>query len=150
MKKTMLLSALLIACSPKEQPATDTAAMAAAAPAALTAADLAGAWNGVTFAAGSDSVLVRWTVVSATGMESKGIMEGQADSLTYTHTFDADSFVATSAPYPDSALPGKPEVVARAVGRLVDGKLQGTATQVLASKPDSVLSRSRWEATKTP
>ena len=30
------------------------------------------------------------------------------------------------------------------------GKLAGTGTTMLASKPDSVLFRSRWEATKAP
>jgi hypothetical protein len=95
-------------------------------------------------------VLARWTVVSATGMESKGVFEGASDSVSYTHSFDADSFVATTAPYVDRTLPGQPEVVARAVGRLVAGKLVGVATITLASNPDSVLSRSRWEATRSP
>ena len=41
MKKLMLLAAALVACGPREQPATDTAAMAAG-PAPLTAAEVAG------------------------------------------------------------------------------------------------------------
>lgn len=149
MKKAMLLAALLVACGPKEEPATDTAATAAA-PVALTATDIAGTWNGVTMAEGSDSVLARWTVVSPTGMESKGVMEGTTDSVAYTHTFDADSFVATSGPYADPTLPGKPQVISRVVGRLLAGKLAGTESTALASKPDSVLMRTRWEATRAP
>jgi hypothetical protein len=31
-----------------------------------------------------------------------------------------------------------------------EGKLVGTATLMLASKPDSVLGKSTWEATKAP
>ena len=149
MKRAMLVAALVLACAPKEQPA-DTSAMAAS-PAALTAADLAGTWNGQTMAEGSDSVLMTWTVVSPTGMDSKGVITGTTDTVSYTHTFDADSFVATSAPYTDATLPGKPQVVSRAVGRLIaPGKIAGTSTTALASKPDSILARDRWEATKAP
>jgi hypothetical protein len=37
------------------------------------------------------------------------------------------------------------------VGRLTGpGKMAGTATLMLASKPDSVVARVRWEATKSP
>jgi hypothetical protein len=41
-------------------------------------------------------------------------------------------------------------VTFRAVGRMVGGKLVGMSTTMLASKPDSVLGRSRFELTKTP
>jgi hypothetical protein len=47
-------------------------------------------------------------------------------------------------------MPGKPTVVFRAVGRLMGGKLAGNATVMLASKPDSVLARNRFEMTKAP
>ena len=108
MKKLMLLSAFLVACGTREEPATDTAAMAAG-PAALTPADIAGTWNGMTMAEGSDSVLARWTVTSASGMDSKAWVEGSTDTVTYTHTFDADSFVANSSVYADQTLPGNPK-----------------------------------------
>lgn len=147
MKKMMLLAAFLVACAPSEKAATDSAAMAG--PPALTAAELIGTWNGVTMPEGSDSVLARWTVMSTNGMESKAWFEGSTDTVTYTHMFDADSFVATSSVYTDEMTVGKPQAMSRAVGRLIGGKLVGTATTTLASKPDSVLSRTRWEATKT-
>ena len=149
MKKLMLLAAVLVACGPRENAATDSAGMTAAtAPAALTPTDIAGTWNGVTMMEGSDSVLARWTVINPTGTEGKGVFEGSTDTLTLTHTFDADSFVATTTPYRDPNLPGRPQVTTRAVGRLMAGKLVGTATTMLANKPDSVVGRSRWEATK--
>lgn len=147
MKKLMLLAAFLVACGPREEPATDTAAMAAG-PAALTPADIAGTWNGVSTVEGQDSV-VRWTVIS-TGTEGRAVFAGMPDTVTFTHTFDADSFVAVSAPYTNQMMPGKPRVTTRAVGRLVDGKIVGTGTDMLVSKPDSIVSRARFEATKAP
>ncbi|MEW5916988.1 MAG: hypothetical protein AB1762_11305 [Gemmatimonadota bacterium] len=149
MKKAMLLAAFFVACGPREEPAADTAAMAAG-PAALTANELAGTWSGVVMAEGSDSVLTRFTVISPTGMDSKTVTEGQTDTVNVTHTIDGDSVVATSAPHVDQMLPGKPEVTWRAVGRMVGGKLVGVSTTMLASKPDSVLGRARFEMTKNP
>jgi hypothetical protein len=145
MKKAMLLAAFVVACGPAEEPATDTAAMASTA--ALSAADLAGTWNGTTMMEGTDSVVARWTVTSATGADGRVVFEGSTDTVMFTHSFDADSFVGMSTPYADPTMPGT-QVTTRAVGRLIAGKLVGTATTMLASNPDSVVSRSRWEATK--
>jgi len=64
---------------------------------------------------------------------------------------DADSMIATSVPYTDPTLPkGSPKVMFKAVGRLRDGKLAGTSTLMVAAKPDSVLGRATWEATRAP
>ncbi|MGH7711716.1 MAG: hypothetical protein ACREOG_10560 [Gemmatimonadaceae bacterium] len=149
MKKAMLLAAFIVACGPKEQPATDTSAMAMGPP-ALTASELAGTWSGVVMAEGSDSILDRFTVISPTGMDSKTVSASNPDTVAVTHLIDADSIVATSAPHVDPTIPGKPQVTFRAVGRMVGGKLVGTSAVMLASKPDSVLMRSRFEMTKTP
>lgn len=150
MKKLMLVAAFLCACGPREEAAIDSATMtAAAAPAGLTATELTGTWSGTTMAEGSDSVLNRFTVISATGMDSKTIIEGSKDTVQVTHTIDADSVVATSAPYTDPSAPVKQPVTFRAVGRMVGGKLVGTTTLTLASKPDSVVARGRFELTKT-
>jgi hypothetical protein len=149
MKKMMLVVALVVACGPSEQPPADTAAMAAG-PAALSANELAGTWSGVVMAEGSDSVVSRFTVISPTGMDSKTVTEGQTDTVQVTHMIDGDSIVATSAPHVDAMIPGKPTVTFRAVGRMVGGKLVGISTVMLASKPDSVLSRGRFELTKNP
>ncbi|MGQ0643649.1 MAG: hypothetical protein ACT4P6_23115 [Gemmatimonadaceae bacterium] len=147
MKRVMLLAAFVVACGPKEE-AADTAAMAMGPP-ALTATELTGTWSGVIMPEGSDSVQQRFTVISPTGMDSKTVNEGSTDTVMVTHMIDGDSVVATSAPHVEAMFPGKPEVTFRAVGRLVGGKIVGTSQTMLASKPDSVLQRTRFELTKT-
>jgi hypothetical protein len=152
MKKAMLLAALaVVACAKPDadKAAMDSAAMAAG-PAPLTAADMAGTWNGTAMAEGSDSVLFRFVAVSPNGMDGKTIIEGQTDSVQVMHMFDGDSVIATSVPYTDQMAPGKPQVTFRAVGRKVDGKIVGRSTTMLASKPDSVVGRIRFEMTKAP
>ena len=150
MKKTIFLVAILFACGTKEQPAADTAATAVGPP-ALTATELAGTWTGVIMPEVGDSVLDRFTVISPTGMDSKTVNESSPkDTVAVTHLIDADSVVATSAPFKDQTLPGKPTVTFRAVGRMTGGKLAGTSAVMLASKPDSVLMRTRFEMTKNP
>ena len=148
MKKVILLAAVLFACAKKDEPAPDTAATAVGPP-ALTTADLAGTWSGTALAENSDSVLFKFTVWS-TGTDSKTLTEGAKDTVAVTHMISGDSLVATSAPYVDATMKGKPQVMFRAVGRLTGGKLAGNATVMLASKPDSVIARNRFEMTKTP
>jgi len=150
MKKALLLAAFVFACGPREEAATDTPGMAAGPP-ALTASELAGTWTGVIMPEVGDSVLDRFTVISPTGMDSKTVTESSPkDTVAVTHMIDGDSVVATSAPYTGNMFPGKPQVTFRAVGRMVGGKLVGTSAVMLASKPDSVVQRSRFEMTKNP
>jgi hypothetical protein len=147
----MLLAAVLTACSGGETAQTDTAAPAAAtppAPAALTAADVAGTWNGESMAEGSDSVVSRWTVTRVSDTESKFVYQGSTDSVSFTTTFDADSMMATSQPFTDPET--KARVMFRSVGRLSGGTLSGTSAVMLADKPDSVVERGRWRATRAP
>ena len=150
MRKFFFLAAALVACSKAETPATDTTAMAPApAMAPLTAAELTGKWSGMTMAETSDSVTARWTTESADGVAANLTIDGSKDVIPSTLTYDADSVVGTSnVPY--ASDPKAPKVFFRSVGRLKDGKLVGTVTNTLASKPDSVVSRGRWEATKAP
>jgi len=148
MKKAMLLAAFVLACGKTETPAADSPAVAAG-PAPLTAADVAGTWNGTTMAEASDSVLNKWTV-TGDGTAGKWIQEGSKDSVATTTTFDADSMIVTSAPHKDMLTKGNPMVIFRSVGRLTGGKLVGTASIMPADKPDSVVMRVRWEATKAP
>jgi hypothetical protein len=155
MRKVMLLAVVLVGCSKSETPATDTTAAAAApaaapAPAKLTAADVSGNWNGVTKAEASDSVLGRWTSVHVTDSTGKVVFQGAKDSIPYKATYDGDSMIAVSSPYISPATPKGAKVTFRSVGRLKDGKLSGTVLTMLAAKPDSVVARSRWEATKAP
>ncbi len=155
MRKTLLLAAVLVACSKAETPATDTTAVAAApamapAPAALTADQLAGKWNGMTMGETSDSVTARWMSETADGLSGKLTMEGSKVPCAYTAMFDADSMVATSTAPCTDPDPKVPKMNFRAVGRMKDGKLVGTVTNTLGSKPDSVMFRGRWESTKAP
>jgi hypothetical protein len=73
------------------------------------------------------------------------------DTTAYTYTLSgADSVMWTSAPYTPPAPPKSPKAVDHVVGRLSGGKWAGTVVTVLASKPDSVVARTRWTATKAP
>ena len=161
MRKTFLLigAVAFVACAKKEAGVADSSAAAPAAapaapaaPAALTATDLVGTWNGQSMAQGSDSVLARWTCVQpATGNESKCVdAAAPKDTSVYTYTISGDSVMFTSAAYTPPAPPKSPKVIDHVVGRKAGDKWMGTAVTTLASKPDSVVMRTRWEATKTP
>ena len=159
MRKTFLLlsAASLVACAKNEAGEADSATAAApaaapAAPASLTEADLVGTWNGQSMAQGSDSVLARWTCVQpATGNESKCVdAAAPKDTTVYTYTLSGDSVMFTSAAYTPPMPPKSPQVIDHVVGRKAGDKWTGTAVTVLVSKPDSVVMRTRWEATKSP
>ncbi|HEX6049075.1 MAG TPA: hypothetical protein VFZ21_07400 [Gemmatimonadaceae bacterium] len=152
MRKSFLLAAfVVVACSKEEAPAVDSIATATPpAPAALTAADVAGSWTGTIKEEGTDSV-TSFTTTRTSDSTGVFVPAGSPDSIPYAVRLDADSMIVTSVAYADPSAPkGSPEVMFRSVGRLKDGKLVGTGTVVLASKPDSVVSRSTWEATRVP
>lgn len=149
MRYMILMAVALSACAPKEQASSDTTA-AAAGPAPLTAEMVSGTWNGMSMGESSDSVTLRWTTVSLSDAEGGLIREGTPDTIRFTRSFDADSMIATSVPYPASAETGAPMITFRSVARMVNGKLVGTSTTNLADKPDSVVQRGRFEATKAP
>jgi hypothetical protein len=153
MRKVFLLAVLVAACAKKETPAADTAAAAPPpppAPAAMTPADLRGTWNGTSKREGTDSTTT-FTVVSTSDSTGKFVPAGSKDSVAFTTKYDADSAIVTSAPYTDPTMGKKaPKVTFRSIARVKDGKLVGTATVMLASKPDSVIGKSTWEATKAP
>jgi len=157
MRTLLLLAAVLAACAKAATPSMpstpSTAAPAAPAstasgsPARLSSADIAGTWKGTTWLEGTDSVLARWTA-RASESAITVLYEGEPDSVRYRVTYDADSLVAVSEPYAHG--PGGPKLADRAVGRLQNGKLVGVASATAAAKPDSAVSRTRWEATRTP
>lgn len=156
MRKLLLVTAVLAACSKAEAPKADTttamapaAAPAPPAPAKLTAADLAGTWNGESKPEGKDSVVSTWTVVSVTDSTGTLTYTGSKTKVPYSMKFDGDSMMATSEPYIEPKTTG-PKQVFHAFGWLKDGKLSGHSTATLASKPDSVLGRVTWTATKAP
>jgi hypothetical protein len=153
MRKLLMVAVLLTACSKAETPAVDTTATTPpppAAPANLTAAAVAGTWHGESKADGKDSVVAKWTSVPTSDSTGKFVYEGSKDSITFSTKFDADSMISTSAAYASPRMPKGPKVMFRSVGWLKDGKLSGKSATLLASKPDSVLMRNTWEATKAP
>jgi hypothetical protein len=152
MRKMFCLAFVLVACTKAETPAVDTTAAAMTpAPVLLTAADVSGKWNGMSMGETSDSVTARWTSESIDDASGTLTIEGSKDAIPFTRMFDGDSMVATStAPYVSPANPKAPKLHFRSVGRMKDGKLVGTMVNTLADKPDSVVARGRWEATRAP
>jgi hypothetical protein len=158
MRKLLLVAAVLTACSKAEAPKADTATAMAApaaapapppAPAKLTAAALAGTWNGESKLEGKDSVVSKWTVVNVTDSTGTLTYTGSKTKVPYSIKFDGDSMISTSQPYVDPTAKG-PKQVFHAIGWMKDGKLSGHSTATLASKPDSVLGRITWTASKAP
>ena len=153
MRKVLLIAVAVVACSKTETPATDTAAATPApppAPAALTAADVSGTWNGTSKREGTDSV-VTFTILNTSDSTGKFVLGNSKDTTATTMKFDGDSMIVTSSAYRDPLSPkNAPKVMFRSVGRMKDGKLVGTAMISPAAKPDSVIGRVNWEATKAP
>ncbi|MDB4888624.1 MAG: hypothetical protein JWL61_479 [Gemmatimonadetes bacterium] len=154
MRKLLLAAVLITACSKAKTPAVDTTATTTppppAAPAKLTAADFAGTWHGESKADGKDSVVAKWTTIRVTDNTGKFVYDGSKDTVKFTTTYDADSMIASSAAYTNPRTPKGPKVMFKSIGWLKGGKLTGKSVTLLASKPDSVLGRGTWEATKAP
>jgi len=154
MRKVFFLALLVVACAKKEQPAADTSAPAPPPPPppppALTAADLKGTWKGTAKVEG-DTTTHAFTVVTINDSTARLTDDKTKQSVEYAIKFDADSMMGTSKPWKGgSPAKGAPKVIDHTVDRLKDGKLVGTATTALASKPDSVVAKSSWEAAKAP
>lgn len=151
--RLLIAAVSLVACSKSESAKPDSAASAAApaAPAAVTAADIVGTVNGKIMPQNSDSVLATFTCTApATGNVTRCVNSiAPKDTINYAYTLSgADSVMFTSDPYTPPAPPKSPKLIDHVVGRLSGNKWTGTTVSVLASKPDSVMNRVRWEATK--
>ena len=148
MRRVLPLLLLLAACGGTDDQATDTAGATPGATTRLTAADVTGSWIGTTRLAETDSVISRWTTSVLDDSTAVLVFEGRTDSIRTRVTFDADSMVSISDPYTATTLPGQPQVRFRTVGRLQCDRLVGTSALTLVSAPDSVIRRTRWEATR--
>ncbi len=117
--------ALLAACAkPDAQPAQDTTA-AAAAPAAVTLADVAGKWSMSATSTTSDSVLVTYELnIPADGSAPTMTFPGRAP-IPATQTLSGDSIITAVGPY-ESALRKGVQVTTNSVFRLQGGELVGT------------------------
>lgn len=151
MRKAFFLALAVAACSKSEPPAdTTTVPPPPPAPAPLTASAVTGVWNGVSKREGTDST-VTFTIVSTGDSTGKVVIAGVKDSVSTLTKFDADSMIVTSSAYKDPTAPkNAPPVTFKSIGRLRDGKLVGTASIMPAAKPDTVVARLTWEATKAP
>ena len=150
MRKVLLIAVAVVACSKAETPAADTAAPAPPpAPAALSAADVSGTWKGTSKREGTDSTLT-FTLLNSDST-GKLVFPNMKDTVTTLMRFDGDSVIVTSSAYREPGSPkNAPQVTFRSVGRIKDGKLVGSAAISPAAKPDTVVARVTWEATKAP
>ena len=146
MRRLLLVVPFLFACAKGEEAPADSAAMAAA-PAAITDADVAGTWTG-TFKADGDTASVAFTDVCGAGTCRLVAANAPKDTSVSTYVIMADSVVGTSAPYADKML--KATVVDHWVARPKGNQGSGTGYMTLADKPDSVVLRYSFTGTRTP
>jgi hypothetical protein len=147
MRRYLLVLPFVFACAKGEEAPADSAAMAAA-PAALTEAEIAGTWTGTAMLEGSDSVFAHWTQVCANGTCRGTTTESPKDTVVSTYVLAADSSVGTSAPQSQPGVTGM--VVDHWVVRVSGTQASGTGMMTLADKPDSVVMRYRFTGTKAP
>ena len=150
--------ALLIAvsgCGTSDDAVADSAATiamsdsTAGAPVrALRASDVAGVWQGFSISENGERQPQGWTTVIGGDSRSLLIFEARRDSIAYETTFDGDSMLGVSGPYDADGAPGGRQLRFRAVARLEGSKLAGTLLMVHPERPDSVLRRLRFEATR--
>ena len=149
MRRAIVLVPLLVACAQNETAQTDSAAMAAAAPAALTEANVAGTWTGVATLAGTDSIIAHWTEICGNGTCRGTSQEAPNDTVTATYTLMADSMVGQSSPFTDPTFPGA-SIVDHWTVRATGDSVTGMGRFVLASNPDSVLTRYNIRGMRNP
>jgi len=152
--RLLIATVSLVACAKTETAKTDSAAPAAAAapaPAALTAADLVGTVSGKIMAPPNDSVVSTFVCTTAAGSSVSKCVNAAApkDTVDYTYTLSGDSVMWVSAAHTPPTPPKAPKQIDHVVGRLSGNTWTGTVVSMLASKPDSVLAKVKWEATKT-
>lgn len=137
----MVLAAVtLIGCAKKEPepPAEPPAApVAPPAPAPIDMSAVAGTWDMKTMAAGSDSVLVSYTMTATADTSGWMINFPKRKPVPMTITVSGDSVMGTSAPY-ESVLRKGVTVYTTSVFHLVNGALMGNATAFYSKGPDSV------------
>ena len=147
MRRYLLILPLLLACSKAETPPADSAA---AAPAALTDADVAGNWSG-TFKIEGDTAAVsaHWMDTCGAGTCRLTTVENPKDTVTVTYVLEGDSLRYNAAPHADPAFGGA-MVTDAGVARISAGTINGNGVIRLADKPDSVMARYTFTGTKAP
>lgn len=145
MRRYLLVLPFLIACAKAETPPADSAA---AAPAALTEADVAGNWSG-TFHIEGDTAAVsaHWMDVCGAGSCRLTTTENPKDTVSFTYMIEGDSVRYSAPAHPDPAFGGA-MVTDAGVARISGGQISGSGTIRLADKPDSTLATYRFTGTK--
>lgn len=146
----LVLALLAGACArADETPAADTAAPAAAAPASISLADIAGTWNATATPVGADSVAVSYQMKTSADPAAWTILLPNRPEMPVRVTTDADSIMIANGPY-ESVLRKGVMVTTESVMRLVDGRLVGTTiARYSGASSDSVV-HLRIEATRAP
>ena len=146
MRRYLLIVPFLVACAKSETPPADSAA--AAAPAMLTEADVAGSWSGNLMAEGSDSVVANWSDTCGGGTCRLVVSSAPADTIVMTYTLAGDSLTYTAGPNKDAQIGAM--VTDAGVARIAGTQITGSGMLRLAEKPDSVVMRYRFTGTKSP
>jgi hypothetical protein len=138
---------VVFACAKGGEAPADSAAMAAA-PAPVTDADVAGTWTGMFKPDGQDSTFA-FTDICGGGTCRLIAANAPTDTVTSTYTIDADSVHGVSTPYVDKTM-GNATLIDHWIARPKAGQVTGRGWMVLASKPDSVVLRYTFTATRNP
>lgn len=146
MRRVLFVLPFLVACGGAETPSADSAA--AAMPAALTEADVAGSWSGNLMAEGSDSVIATWSDTCGGGTCRLVVSLAPNDTLTNSYTISGDSLMYSGGPTKDAATGAM--VTDAGVARITGNQISGSGMTRLADKPDSVVLRYRFTGTKNP
>jgi hypothetical protein len=138
--------AVFAACSPGErQEAADT--QEAAAPAAMTLADFAGAWSMRAMTEAGDSVLVEYQLAASADPAGWTVTFPGREPMPIEVMLDGDSLMLNLGTYP-SALREGVSVTTTSVARMVDGRLAGTfVAHYQTTDADSVVN-GRQEGTR--
>ena len=145
MRRLLLVVPFLFACAKGEEAPADSAA---AAPAALTEADVAGSWSGNLMMEGSDSVVATWSDTCGGGTCRLVVSNAPNDTIVTTYTIAGDSVRYTAGPNKDPQSGAMVNDVGAA--KISGNQITGGGIVTLAAKPDSVVTRYRFTGTKNP
>jgi hypothetical protein len=129
--------------------AADSAALAPAAPAGISLADVAGNWTMQAMPLDSDSVLITYQLTATADQNGWSIrLPDRADPIPmHVMSVAGDSIVLHAGPYA-SALRQGVTVTTESVSRLQNGMIVGTTTARYSAGPDSVVNL-RHRGTRT-
>jgi len=150
MRSSIVVVAVVVAaaCSRTETPAADSPSVTPAAAAApLSAADIAGTWDGQGMPMTRDTVVVTFTMTNdSTGRKSTLSFPSGEKVDAKSVTFSGDSVVTESGLFRSQLRKGQ-MVTTRSVLRMQGGKLVGIAT---SKYEDGDTASFRLTATKKP